>query len=151
MKEYMITDDTYAILPNGPKKSIIIEEENQFYIDISPRVVIKKNALMYGSSMDGRVEGSIYSIGSSYKTPIMLSEKNCLLLFPTSSPRLRSCMWINLINVKNILKDGKTGNGIVEFKNGTFLYLEISFYILNNQYNRALRLALISGKNNLIK
>lgn len=150
MKDYMITDDTLAIIPLKKGCSTIIEMNHKFNVDVSPMVIMKKNALMYGSSMNGRLEGSSFKIGSNYKIPVVLSEKNGLLLFPTSSPRLRSCMWINLINVKNILKDGLSGKGIIEFKNGLFLNLEISFYILNNQYNRALRLAVVSGKNQCI-
>lgn len=142
MREYMITDDTLALIPNGRGKSTILEMKNIFDVEISPRMIIKKNSLMYGSSMDGRKESFNYVVGSSYKTPILLSERNCLLLFPTSSPRLKSCIWINFINIKNILKNGSNNHGIIEFKNGYCLELEISFYILNNQYNRALRLAL---------
>lgn len=148
MKDYMITDDTLAIIPFGRGKSTILEMNDVFDVELSPRMILKKNSLMYGCSYDGRKESYNYVTGSCYKSPIILSEKNCLLLFPTASPRVNTCSWINLVNIKNILKDGRTGYGLIEFKNGYILELDISFYVLNNQYNRALRLILSNEKTN---
>ena len=95
---------------------------------------------MYGSSLDGRLESTNYHVGHKYKQPLVISEINDIILFPTKSPRLRSCIWINFINIKNILKDSESNRGIIEFSNGILIDVAISFYILNNQYNNTLRL-----------
>lgn len=140
MKDYMITDDTLAICPNGKGKATIIEKNSTFDVEISPRTIINKNSLMYGSSLDGRLESTNYHVGRKYKQPLVISEINDIILFPTRSPRLRSCIWINFINIKNILKDSESNRGIIEFSNGILIDADISFYILNNQYNNTLRL-----------
>ena len=43
MKDYMITDDTLAICPNGKGKATIIEKNSTFDVEISPRTIINKN------------------------------------------------------------------------------------------------------------
>ena len=46
MKDYMITDDTLAICPNGRGKATIIEKNSTFDVEISPRTIINKKALI---------------------------------------------------------------------------------------------------------
>lgn len=142
MKDYMITDDTLVICPNGKYGSIVFEKNGSFPLEISPRVVINKNCLMYGSSLIGRYESTAFCVGNRYKMPLVISEVNNIILFPTRSPRLRSCIWVNFFNIKTVLKDELDNHGIIEFIDGTKFDLDISFYVLNNQYNRALRMVL---------
>ena len=89
----------------------------------------------YGSTMEGRQKGATALTGINYKVPIIVSEENNVIFFPTTSPRLKECSWISLNNInKYYLKEDKI---ILEFLNKEKLELSISENILKNQILRA--------------
>ena len=63
--------------------------------------IIKRSCEYFGSSYNGRHEGTKKLIGISHKAPIIIEESKNLIYFPTSSPRLLDCVWIGLNNIKD--------------------------------------------------
>ena len=86
-------------------------------------------------------------MGFSYKTPIVVSEQDNMIFFPTSSPRLNDCSWINVNNIRSIDKNDKKTTII--FTNGEEIEIEASYNIIKNQYFKSLQLnsALKNRKN----
>ena len=94
MKKYKINDNTLALIPLNKHKTVAYEDHNYYIIDDKVSSVLNENCEYYGSSVSGRLKGSYSLMGFSYKTPIVVSEQDNMIFFPTSSPRLNDCSWI---------------------------------------------------------
>ena len=56
-----------------------------------------------------------------------------MVFFPTTSPRLKECSWINSYNVVNIYYDDKNNTSKINFINNKVICFNVSLNILNNQ------------------
>lgn len=135
MKNYIINSDTLAILPYLNNYSIIYEKKKIKIIRKRPNNIISFNCKLHGSSYEGRLVGTFNLIGTTYKAPISIDDN--MVFFPTCSPRLKSCSWINLYNVNTVYFDNKTNTSKVNFINDKNLSFNISINVLSNQLNRA--------------
>lgn len=138
MKNYQINEETLALVPMGNKQTIIYEKKDCYIINEKISKIMEANCKYYGSSVEGRIKGTYSLTGYTYKAPIILREDKNLILFPTSSPRLKDCSWISLHNIKNVKK--VNSKSAIEFLNNESLEINTSFNILNNQYLRSLSL-----------
>ena len=147
MKKYKINDNTLALIPLNKHKTVAYEDHNYYIIDDKVSSVLNENCEYYGSSVSGRLKGSYSLMGFSYKTPIVVSEQDNMIFFPTSSPRLNDCSWINVNNIRSIDKNDKKTTII--FTNGEEIEIEASYNIIKNQYFKSLQLnsALKNRKN----
>ena len=147
MKSYKITENTLAIVPLSKKKTVVYENHDYFILDKNVSSVINENCEYYGSSIDGRLKGTYAMLGFGYKAPIVMSEQDNMIFFPTSSPRLNDCSWINVNNIRSIDKNDKKTTII--FTNGEEIEIEASYNIIKNQYFKSLQLnsALKNRKN----
>lgn len=137
--EYEITYDTQAILPINNNKSKIIEENDEYYIDNSPLNILEHSCEYFGSSYEGRKEGTKKLLGITHKSPIIIEESRKIIFFPTSSPENQDCIWINLEKIDKYYKvDHK--KSVIKFKNGELMEFDISIGSLTNQILRATRL-----------
>lgn len=146
MKKYSISNKTLAILPFGEKKSLVYEDNDCFLVDSKPNKIMDYNCEYYGSSMNGRLKGTDNLIGISYKAPIIVEEKNLLVFFPTTSPRLKKCAWVNFNNIDNYYYDTFLGKSVIKFLNEETLTFPISYNILNNQILKSNRLEFVMRK-----
>lgn len=148
MKErYEINSSTIAIIPVKPNISKVIELDNAFLVNRSTSEIIDESCKYFGSSYLGRHEGTKNLIGVNYKSPIIIEETLELIFFPTTSPRIKACIWISLNNIERYYsKDIYT---CISFKNGKQLELKISYGSLENQILRATRLESMLRKRKL--
>lgn len=140
MRDYRINSNTLAIIPYGNKKSLVYENTTKLIIDRRPNFIINKNCIYHGSSIDGRLQGTLALTGYSYKAPILVREDGNIIFFPTASPRLKKCCWINLNNLKDYYEDEYTKTSFISFNSNTLIEILASFNIINNQVLRATRL-----------
>ena len=94
MKNYEINGETLAIIPIDENKCKIIEENNELIVYNKSSSIINNSCKYFGSSYQGRKNGSKNILGSSHKLPIIIEEISKILFFPTSSPRNDNCIWI---------------------------------------------------------
>lgn len=151
MKTYKINANTLMIIPYKEKYSLIIEKDKDFIIETRPNNIIKKNCVIYGSNFNGRLKSTELLTGYTYKAPILLKEEGNLIFFPTSSPRLSSCSWINFNNIDDTYYDKKKRVSIVIFTCGKSMEINTSLNIINNQIFRATRLDHNIRKNVVLK
>lgn len=144
MKEYEINLSTIAIIAINDDLSNVIEENNSFFIYKSAFKIIDSSCRYFGSSYNGRVEGTKHILGINYKAPVVIEETNNIIFFPTSSPRLEKNTWISLNHIDTYKKN--SNNSIINFKNGKQIFLEISYNVLENQILRATRLEAVLRK-----
>lgn len=135
MDKYEINKSTLAIIPISKNCSKVIENENDYIINNSTTNIIDHSCKFFGSSYNGRCEGTKNLVGFNYKSPIIVEESKEIIFFPTSSPRFDNCSWISLNNIEKYIK--KENISSIYFKNGLIMDLEISYSSLENQILRA--------------
>lgn len=135
MDTYEINNSTLAIIPISKNCSKVIEKENNYIINNSTTDIIDHSCKFFGSSYNGRCEGTKNLVGFNYKSPIIIEESREIIFFPTSSPRFDNCSWISLNNIDKYIK--KENKSSIYFKNGINLDFKISYSSLENQILRA--------------
>ena len=144
LEEYEITKNTLAIIPIDSKRSEVYEYEETYVINKNSTKIIDDSCKFFGSSLNGRHEGTKNLIGVTHKSPIIVEETNSMIFFPTKSPRISHCSWISLNNLENYNKNnGKTQ---LCFKNGKKLDVDTSYNSIENQVLRSSRLESILRK-----
>ena len=140
MKNYVINANTLAIIPCDNNMSLVYEGENMFIIDSKPNNIINKNCIRNGSTLNGKKKSTENITGSNYKVPILVSEEDKIIFFPTSSPRLKSVSWLNLTNIDKTYYNIAKKVSVVVFYNAVMIELNVSLNIINNQILKATRL-----------
>jgi len=138
---YQINRSTMLIMPISSFESKVLEMNNEFIIKENSFKIIKDSCKYFGSSYIGRCEGSKYILNSSMKLPVVIEESNDIIFFPTSSSKQLNCIWINYDYIKKIeIIDSK--NSMIIFKNDKKFIIGISYYVLDNQLIRCMKLKL---------
>lgn len=140
--DYEITFDTQIILPVENNSSRIIENNESYVINVPPMQVLEHSCEYFGSSFNGRKEGTKKLLGITHKSPIIVEESRKIIFFPTTSPDRIDCVWINLEKVNKYYKSSSK-KSIIEFKNGDIIEFDVSIGSLTNQIMRASRLKYI--------
>lgn len=144
MKNYEINRQTLAILSYGKERTKVIEENDEFIINLPVSKIIDNSCRFFGSSYEGRLNGTKNILGVSHKAPIIIEESMKIIFFPTASPRLECCSWISLNNISDYYK--LYGDTIIKFNCGKKVKLELSYGIVDNQVLRATRLESLLAK-----
>ena len=135
---YEINEGTLAIIPKD-KNSIIFEDKKEIENKNTPYEIIDYSCRFFGSSYQGRKEGTKSILNVSYKLPIIVESSKNIIFFPTNSPKDGDCCWISLKNIEKI-EDCEYNTTNIVFNNGVCLKLPISKRSIENQILRASRL-----------
>lgn len=138
MVEYEINRNTLAIIPIDKNKCEVYEINKHFFVETSARKVIEHSCRYFGSSYLGRIEGSKSLIKSTYKVPIIIDDLLDIIFFPTSSIRDNNCIWISYNNVVDYCE--KDDNCFITFKEDNKIEFPHSYYIIDNQMSRSMKL-----------
>jgi competence protein ComK len=140
--KYEVNKGTLAVLPNDEDSSLVYEDENRYLIHEKAYKIMDDSCKYFGSTYEGRKNGSKEILGAEYKVPIIVEDSNNLIVFPTTSPFSDDCVWISLKRVKNIFKIDSFNTKIL-FDNNVEIIVPCSFRSVENQLSRASRLDLI--------
>lgn len=140
--DYEINEGTLAVVPLSSSKSKIYEDKKEYIVNNTPYEIIDYSCKYFGSSFEGRKEGTKSILHIEYKVPIVIESSNNLIFFPTSSPFSMDCSWISLKDIKNVKELGNKGTEIT-FINDKKLVFPVSKRMIDNQILRASRLDLI--------
>jgi competence protein ComK len=144
LENYEINKKTLAIISQKGNTCKIMEEEEEYIVNKSSKTVLDDSCKYFGSSYQGRFEGTKALLGYNYKSPIIVEESQEIVFFPTTSPRIDQCNWIVLNKIKSYeRKDNKT---LITFNNDENLLLDVSYESLENQIFRATRLESVLKK-----
>lgn len=146
--EYEINPNTMAVMPLAYGSKIysqIWELEDEFISPFKPIDIIKKSCTFFGSSYEGRKEGTRQLTGITHKAPITIDPTNFIYFFPTTSASNSKCIWISSEHILSYHRVDR-GNTEVKFKNKQSKIIPVSFNSFNNQVLRTalLRTTLIS-------
>lgn len=137
-EDYEISPYTFGIIPieYGLKTySKIIEFEDELIVPYKPLDVMKASCRYFGSSFDGRCEGTKELLEISHKVPIAVDPGNGLFFFPTTSPIRQNCIWLSYEHIvsKRRLEPNQTQ---INFRNRKSIVVPVSYSIIENQMMR---------------
>ncbi|MDD3241223.1 MAG: competence protein ComK [Bacilli bacterium] len=132
---YEINNETLAIIPISYNETKILERDSEYIIKEKAFKIMDYSCKYYGSSYNGRVQGTKNIINFEYKLPVIVEDSSGIIFFPTESPDSLNCIWLSFKNIKSVEKNN--GNGVVIFDNNFKLELDISFNSLNSQIFRS--------------
>ena len=136
---YEVSQGTLAIVPDSGAGSKILEDENEYLVDMNPFEIVESSCQYYGCSYEGRRDGARAILGADYKVPIVIEDYNNLIFFPTVSPEDPSCSWIASKKVKEYEALSSTSIKLT-FENDITIVLPVSYRSFENQLLRATRL-----------
>lgn len=138
IEEYEVNPYTMLILPvlYGSKiYSQVIEYEDEFLSPYKPIDIIKKSCQYFGSSYEGRKDGTRQLTGITHKVPIIIDPNSFIYFLPTTSPTNPQCIWISHGHVLDHRRID-THTSEVLFRNKKSFTLPISYHSLENQLLR---------------
>lgn len=139
---YEITYETELIIPINDKCSKVIENGEEYIVEKNSLKILEHSCEYFGSSLEGRKEGTKKILGITHKSPIIIEETRKIIFFPTNSPDRKDCSWINLEKIDKYYRTDKKTTSIL-FKCGKKVDFNISYGSLTNQILRATRLKFI--------
>ncbi len=125
MRNYIIKDSTIAILKQE-KKTIIYNVENFVVFNKSIKKILDENCMLHGSNLNGRIKSVQKILNVKYRVPILISEKENIILLPMNSMRDKECLYI----VANKIIDYTENEDYLEIKciNNQIFKTKISKY-----------------------
>lgn len=93
MENYLISNKTIAVIKNK-RKTIIINVDKVVVINKSVKNILEYNCNYYGSSFDGRIKCAKDILNIKYKIPIVIDDKNNIVLISLNSPRDSSNVYL---------------------------------------------------------
>ena len=130
INNYVVNSNTLAIISLG-NKTKIIENNKEFIIYKSMNRIINEACKIDGLTYMYNLKRTVMLTGYTYKTPIIL--RNEFVFFPTTSPRIKSCKWINFNNINKWFYDENSDSTKIIFNSGYELDLSESYNVINNQ------------------
>ena len=128
--KYIINEDMYFLIKKAKKVEIVTAKQNYDFM-VSFDTLINESCKYYGSSYEGRKNGSRYLLNLTSKLPIILNEKKNLVIFPMNSDRNKNNIWFMY---NNILSYKRVKNYVeITFKNKEKMIFLVSYYIFKNQ------------------
>ena len=137
-EKYEISGNTLAVIGLRNGKTKVIEYDTEKILNESPYEVMDYSCEYFGSSYQGRVDGSKKMLGCNYKVPVIVEESSELIFFPTTSPGLQDCCWFSLYSIEAVTNNNDMT--IIELKNGKYIVSKASKSSIENQILRATRL-----------
>lgn len=138
--DYIINGETVAMVSVSCSCCRVFELDDCFEVNMSLKDIVELSCKYFGSSFNGRIDGSKYHLGDNYKVPIIIDEYRDIIIFPIKSYNsVNNC----IISFNKINNYEKIDDGILLYtKNGKKIKISDSFGIFENQYFKAQKLFL---------
>ncbi|EUJ22845.1 competence transcription factor [Listeria grandensis FSL F6-0971] len=138
MPVYEVNPHTMIILPLKTKSGVqseIFELNDHRISSFTPLFLIKTSCQYFGSSYEGRKEGTRFLTGVTHKPPIMIDPSSFTYAFPTTSAGRDDCIWIFPQHISEYY-DSNYNCTTILFNNKQKIKLSVSFATFNNQMAR---------------
>lgn len=140
MKNYILNSDVLCFTQDvDDEKNILIMEKNRkVIIEMNCLKFLKKCCKVYGYSYDIQRQFIIDKFNYYIKTPILVSQYDKLIFFPTSSPTSKNCIWISYNNVDRYVKENDYTK--IYFKGGKVFNISASFTTIDSQITKCIKI-----------
>ncbi|WP_153720935.1 competence protein ComK [Sporosarcina cascadiensis] len=144
LRHAIITQGTYMICPQydeeGKLGSMVLQNGDFIYADISPTDLVDYSIRCYGSSLRGAVDGTRTIFGEDiFMPPVIVSEKLGLYWFPSKSSSSPKCIWFSAGDIDRFKTIDKEHIQVF-FIDGSDMTVNCSAYSFESKYLRACRL-----------
>lgn len=138
MINYIVNKDTLMLISED-NNGVIYTKDGKIVINKLPTDIIKTSCLYYGSTLEGRMKFTKDVLGFTYKCPIVVSETDNLIMFPTSCYKDKNCCWICFNQILNYYMLDKYKIKLI-FKNNKEILIDLPIGTLEKQILRSSRL-----------
>ncbi|MGM9924017.1 MAG: competence protein ComK [Bacillus sp. (in: firmicutes)] len=138
VEEYEVTPYTLLVKPievEGMLYSQVVEVYEEFMVSMKPLSIIKASCEYFGSSYEGRREGTRHLTGYTHKAPIVIDQSSSVFFFPTTSPARDHCVWIAHNHIDKFIKNSHSET-VVVFRNKQKVQVPISYSAFETQVAR---------------
>ena len=138
IEEYEINPYTLIVQPiqYGSKVYTEIHElEDRYISPFKPLDIIKRSCEYFGSSYEGRKEGTKQLIGITHKPPIAIDPTSSIFFFPTTSPVTAGCIWMANQHIVGTARMD-AGTTMITFRNQQAFEIPVSCRSIENQIMR---------------
>ncbi|MFC0274568.1 competence protein ComK [Metabacillus herbersteinensis] len=145
IEKYEANRMTMAVLPYKYGKNVmaqVLECENEFIVKRRPMEVIDRSCRYYGSSYEGRKDGTRELMGITHKPPIVVDPVSTIFLFPTTSSSRPQCAWLSHIYIQHYTSTDLDDTKVI-FTTGKEITLPVSVSSFENQLFRTAQLRTI--------
>ncbi|WP_118907699.1 competence protein ComK [Listeria weihenstephanensis] len=135
---YEINPHTMIILPLKTKTGInseVFELNDHRITSFTPLFLIKTSCQFFGSSYEGRKDGTRFLTGVTHKPPIMIDPVSFTYAFPTTSAGRDDCIWVFPQHISEYY-DSNYNCTTIRFTNNQKIKISVSFSTFNNQMAR---------------
>ena len=142
MKYYIVNEDVLCFTADTGKSNgtLIVEKNKKFNVEMECFKLLKKSCRWYGNSYNIQRDFIIDKFNYYIKTPIVMSNSDKLLFFPTTTPSSKECIWVCYNNVDRYVKTDNKDYTIIYFKGGKVLNIKASYTTMDNQITRCIRI-----------
>ena len=140
MKNYILNNEVLCFTQDmeDEKKILIVEKNRRISIKMNCLKFLKNCCKMYGYTYDIQRQFIIDKFNYYIKTPIIVSQYDKLIFFPTTSPTSKNCIWISYNNVDRYVKENNYTK--IYFKGGKILSISASFTTIDSQITRCIKI-----------
>ena len=154
--EYEITPLTLAVVSkesrDGKYTTYIMEEGREYAVHSTPTKIIDYACRFFGSTLEGRLEGTKDISQIVYKAPVAIDPSSGMYFFPTASPKNKKCSWIAHSHIKIIYPKNENQECEITFKNGKQITIDASYGSILNQMQRTAQFRFtLESRINMIK
>lgn len=137
---YILNSDVLCFTQdiNDEKKVLIVEKNKKFNIDADCFKFIKKCCMVYGHSYTMQRQFVIDIFNYYIKTPIIVSDYNMIIFFPTAAPNFKECIWISYNNIDRYVKEKDYTK--IFFKGGKVINISTSFSTIDSQITKCIKI-----------
>ena len=140
MNDYIINENTlcFAQDMDNDDTLLVIEKTKKINIKMKCLKFINKCCCCYGYSYNMQRQFVIDKFNFYIKTPIIVSEYNMFIFFPTASPHSKDCIWISYNNVERYVKEKDYTK--VYFEGGKVLNINAKYTTIDNQITKCIKI-----------
>ena len=141
MRDYIINEDILCFTQDSIEKNnvLVIEKAKRLTFKGNSLKFLKKCCFCYGHSYNIQRQFVIDHFNYYIKTPIILSEYNKIILFPTASPESNKCIWLSYNNIERYVEAEKNYTEIY-FKGGKVLKIRAPYTTIDNQITKCIKI-----------
>lgn len=123
---------------NNEKNVLIVEKSKNTIIEMDCLKFLKKSCSYYGHSYNLQRQFIIDNFNYYIKTPIVVSEYNLIIFFPTTSPKSKDCIWIAYNNVERYVKEKEYTK--IYFNGGKILNISSPYSTIDYQITKCIKI-----------
>ncbi len=140
MQDYILNTDVLCFTQDvdNDKNILVIEKKNKNVIKMDCFKFLKRSCSYYGHSYKMQRQFVIDIFNYYIKTPIIVSEYDMIIFFPTASPKSKECIWISYNNVERYVKEDNYTK--IYFKGGKILNISTSYSTIDHQITKCIRI-----------